>query len=229
MTRTSTRGNREDDEVAPAANSGGVPIPQFLQPAPPPPRRQDSLDPLRTTVPPTQETRGEHPGDEDEDEDEDFSADAMAEGPPADSSTPASTKAPAPRLRPLVTEQQISAARGIVRTGLMGATALANRKLRAHQDDRRFLMTEDELDDVSAPFSRILARRTPIPGGEGGDASDMADLVEGVVALLAYSMRQLFAGPAPMPTGVEYAPETTQQIPPAGPGATSNPFAYQAG
>jgi hypothetical protein len=221
--RGTTRTASPEDAEAPAS---GVPVPQFLQPEPPRPRRQDSPDPDRLTVHPQEaeeETRGSHP--------EDASAgDELGDGPApmAAGSTPASTKAP--RLRPLVTAQQIAAAKGIVTAALMGATALVNRRTKVHPEDDRWLMTEEELDAVGGPLARILARRTPIPG-DGEDASDIADLVEGVVGLIGYTMRQLFTErPAP-PIYVPQHQEDEQPAAPAGPGATSNPLdpAYRVG
>lgn len=227
MSRSSTRGTTraaspEEVEEAPAS---GVQAPQFLQPEPPRPRRQDSPDPDRLTVHPqdAQETRGSHP------EDDSAGAELGDElGPMAVGSTPASTKAT--RLRPLVTEQQILAAKGIVTAGLMGATALVNRRTKVHPEDDRWLMTEEELAAVGSPLARILARRTPIPG-DGEDASDIADLVEGVVGLIGYTMRQLFTErPAP-PIYVPQRQEDEQPAAPAGPGATLNPLdpAYRVG
>jgi hypothetical protein len=156
-----------------------------------------------------EEVRGSHPEEDADSADDDPVQ--MAVG-----SSPESTGKSL--LKPLVTAQQIAAGRAIMTAVLKSATTLVNRRTRATEEDGRWLMTKDELRDVGTPFARILARRTPLPSGE--QASDMADMVEGFVGLIAYAMRQMDERPAPP------APAQRQDEPaaPAGPGATSNPL-----
>lgn len=224
MTSRNSRGTTRTASPEEAEAPVSVGVPQFLQPEPPRPRRQDSTDPDLTTVHPQEspeETRGSHPGVDDEDD---------GPAPMAATSTPASTDK-APKLRPLATAQQMLAARGIVLSGLMGATALVNRKTRTAPDDDRWLMDDGELEAVGGPLARILARRTPIPDGDGENASDIADLVESVVGMIAYAMRQAFTE---RPAAPVYVPQHQgDELPPApaGPGATMNPLdpAYRVG
>lgn len=52
-----------------------------------------------------------------------------------------------------------------------------------------FLMGEDEAAAIAAPASRIMARHAPLPGG--GQATDVADGIELIVAVVGYVMAGL--------------------------------------
>ncbi|MFE7413145.1 hypothetical protein [Streptomyces laurentii] len=210
------------------SRSDVVAQPTFLQPEPP---RQDRADPDLTALhrppsnvpPPHQKTADEAPyvSDSDAVKSDDRTAD--------DGSSPESTGKPV-RVRPLLTAQQIAAGRALAESILMGATALMNRRTRVHGDDDRWLMTRQEREAVAAPLGRIVARRSPFPGGvEGGDATDLADGMEAVVALIGYVIGQMTAERPEAPVYVPAAPEEPPA--PAGPGAGLSPFdpAYKAG
>jgi hypothetical protein len=215
------RGARAESPDQQDDSSRNVSIPQFLQPVP---QRQDS--PEAATLHPQEspeETRGGHP--EVADGGGDFADEppvTMAAGP-----SPVSTGSTA--LKPLVTASQMTAAKGIVQTVLMAATAIVNKKTRVMPEDDRWLMDREELDDIGTPFARILARKSPIPGS-GEEISDLGDLLEGVVGLLAYGMKQLLAE---RPSGSQYVPQHQGDEPPApaGPGAVLSPLdpAYRVG
>lgn len=202
-------------------SASGVPAPQFLQPQP---RRQDSAPPELTDLHPqeAEETRG-HP-------DEEFSAGAAdAPAQMAVDPSPASTGKKAGGLKPLVTESQMNGAKALVQTVLMGATTIVNRRTRVDSDDQRWIMEPEELDDIGTPFARMLARRSPI-GADGEDMSDVGDLLEGVVGLIAYTMKQLLSD-RPSPRRVQVEADAQQHPAPAGPGAMLSPLdpAYRVG
>jgi hypothetical protein len=215
---TAARGARaaspDQEQAASAAQ-----VPQFLQPVPP---RQDSAD--EVTIHPAesrQETRGNHPEDS-------YDDDGASEAEP---SSLASTPRKGLQLKPLVTAEQIKGAQTLVGAILMGATTLFNRKLRHSQDDDKWLMSRQERDDIAAPLARIMARRSPIPGG-GEEVSDLADGVEAVVKILAFALDQMIPTPAaaaamPVVQPAEVVREQAAQsepLPPAGPGATFSPL-----
>jgi len=52
-----------------------------------------------------------------------------------------------------------------------------------------FLMLDNEATDIAEPASRILARHAPMPGGS--KATDLADVVELIVAAVGYGMNGL--------------------------------------
>lgn len=219
MTTAAARGARAE-----SPDQDAVAMPQFLQPQP---RRQDSADPETTTLHPAetpQDVRSGHPED---------AADAYVDARPAetDGSSLGSTAEPL-NLRPLATEAQVKTARTMVEAMLIGATTMVNRRMRQHTADDRWLMSKRERETIASPLARILARRSPVPGG-GEDVSDVADGVEAIVGVIAYCIGQMVAERTDQPMYIPPAPAVQDDAPPAatGPGATLSPLdpAYRVG
>lgn len=214
--------NQEQETgAAPAAEGpagepagAGAMVPSFLPPrlSPGRPRRQD---PPPTGTPETTEPETEH-GYADDVADV---ADVEPEMPtPAAGSSPASTGKP---IRPLATRAQIEAAKRLTGAVLMAATGLINRRVAVHDADRRWLLSPGERDAIATPLARIIARRSPV-SVDGESASDLADGVEAVTALIAYTIEQLQADPGPAP-GVVIATATEPTTTPAATAATATP------
>lgn len=209
-------------EIQAVAGADAVELPTFL---PPKLRHQDSAaGAVRRSSPETspapeqgESARGEH-GDADSVDVGPIEDVVMGEGGPS----PASTDDAPPRVRPLVTAAQIDASARLVEVALMAATRLFNRRTATGPGDDRWLMSAQQRRGISRPFGRMLARRSPIPTG-GENASDLADTVEGVVALIGYVIEQMTAERADLPRGM-VAVEPVEVPAPAGPGATANPF-----
>ncbi|MFD9053278.1 hypothetical protein [Streptomyces zaomyceticus] len=210
------------------SRSDAVPQPTFLQPEP---RRQDSPDPDLTTLHPTADVPTQHRRTDDEAPAYATDSDGVkGDDRPMDGPSPASTADPKPvRVRPMLTSHQVAAGKALADAMLMAATAFMNRRSRVAEDDDRWLMTRQQRESVAAPLGRIVARRSPLPGGVEGNETDVADGVEAVVALVAYVIDQMTAE---RPSAPVYAPPDVEETPaPVGPGAALSVFdpAYRVG
>lgn len=173
-----------------------VPMPQFL-----PPRTMPRHDPLPegVTLHPasTSPAGGESTPSPEDDAD---SYDEPDEPQGAAASSPGSTGKRARFVSPLVTAKQVEAAQSLVGAMIQGATFLMNRRVAAGNPyDERWLITPKQRDDIAAPLARILARRSPLPTGSEGSASDLADGIEAFAAMIAYTMAQMETPAPPAP------------------------------
>lgn len=219
---TVARGGR----AASPDQDAAVAMPQFLQPQP---RRQDLAEPEQTTVHPAetpQDVRSGHPEDA-----ADGYADAVPDTPDETGGSSLGSTTEPLKLRPLATAAQVKTAKTMVEAMLVGATTMVNRRMRRHPADDRWKMSTREREAIAGPLARILARRSPVPGG-GEDVSDIADGVEAIVGVIAYAIGQLITDPPEGPTYVPPVPVQNDAPPaPVGPGATLSPLdpAYRVG
>lgn len=70
------------------------------------------------------------------------------------------------------------------------AGGIVNWRLKADDQDTTWLMTQEEAEDIGQPVGRILARRAPLPVGEG-DTNDVIDGLGAALATVGYVMRCL--------------------------------------
>jgi hypothetical protein len=78
--------------------------------------------------------------------------------------------------------EQAKAFEALLGTGLGMATMVAHSKMAPEGSDV-WLATDDEIEAVAAPLSRILARHTPVSSGR---ATDLADGIEAGVGVAGY-------------------------------------------
>lgn len=202
------------------ASAGGVPMPAFLPPRLQLPRllRQDPPEAVHELQTPTEETEHGRPIDPTAD----GSGFDVRDVPTTDGPSPASTGKP---FRPLATRAQVEAAKRLMGAILMGATGLMNRRVAVHDGDRRWLMEPDDRDAIAAPLARIVARHSPV-AVDGESASDLADGIEAVTALIGFVLEQVQADPGPAPVILQATAEPSPTTSPADANPFQNP-AYQ--
>lgn len=76
----------------------------------------------------------------------------------------------------------------IAKALLTAAGGVINSTVAKHDEDESFLPDADDLHDIPAPIGRLAARRIPI--GDGSENfSDLADIGQAVVGILAYTAK----------------------------------------
>jgi len=193
-------------------------LPTFLPPQESPRSRRRALiqSPSPSSTEPAPSSTSD-PDDFDASPSEDETPETLTGSP-----SPASTKPPRPlRLDAGVrkgyeqTAKQVAKAASTVIDTQLGAQTGA------------FLIADDEAQNIAEPASRLAARHIPLPGG-GGQATDLADAVELIVAVFGYVMNSLhrrqlaFAGHTltgtadPLPVAADEGwPEQDDAPPPA--------------
>lgn len=70
------------------------------------------------------------------------------------------------------------------------AGGLLNSSLKLNDDDDTWIPTEKEADQIGRPLGRIVARHTPLPGGEE-NATDVVDGIAIAIGLVMYGLRNI--------------------------------------
>lgn len=153
-------------------------LPTFLQPLSQRSPRRDKQSPSPSD--PEQPTPSSDPAAED------FASPSVDETPETltGSSSPGSTKRPPKILDAGIRKGYEKTAKTVA----TAASAIIDARLGAGTG--AFIMHEDEARDIAEPASRLAARHAPIPGG-AGQATDLADGVELIVAVFGYVMAAL--------------------------------------
>lgn len=168
----------------PASTTPTPPLPDELAadlPAFSQPRTMPSDDPLDPTTSTLSQPSTPSPSDEIDDlEDDDWAG--LGDESASPSSTTTRPTGPSPASIADAKDFQ-----PLVETAVQLGTLGLNARL-AGPESTVWLMNTDELEGVSVPLSRILARHAPIKGGAAGDA---ADAIAAGVAVTGYVVRNI--------------------------------------
>jgi len=171
--------NNPVDPTDPDDDAEAVPMPMFRQPAPPTPTRHDHADPDVTTT----TSRPLDDDQLDQDDERDWFEPKTTTG--EDGSSPASTG----RAFASGRAANVKLAMAGISGALQAAGGLVNARL--SPDDLTWLLDENDVEQIAPPLARITARHAPMPNG--GQATDVADMVEAVIGIIGYVMKNMSA------------------------------------
>ncbi len=109
--------------------------------------------------------------------------------PPGDSAASGSSEPNLP-TRIEITKGKGKAYAKIAKGVLHAVGGLLNRTIAVDDDDTSFLPDEDDDDTIPPPLGRLAARRVPI-GKDGEDFSDLEDIGQALVGLIAWGLKGL--------------------------------------